>query len=139
VAENKTQPTQQSVHEFIESVSHPQRRADAHKLITVFEEVLNEPAEMWGSSIIGYGCYHYQTADGKQNRFMRAGFSPRKQNMSLYCMAGFAQMADLLARLGKHKTSQSCLYFNKLSDIDTAVLKDMIRFSWDEMQRRHPD
>jgi hypothetical protein len=139
VAENKTQPTQLNVQDFIESVDHAQRRADAKVLINIFEEVLDEPVEMWGSSIVGYGCYQYQTADGKQHQFMRAGFSPRKQNMSVYCMVGFSQMGHLLARLGKYKTSQSCLYINKLSDIDIEVLKEIIRFSWDEMQRRHPD
>jgi hypothetical protein len=139
VAENKTQPTQQNVQDFIESVDHAQRRADAKTLINIFKEVLTEPATMWGSSIVGYGCYRYQTSDGKLQQFMRAGFSPRKQNISMYCMAGFSQMRHLLTRLGKYKTSQSCLYINKLSDIDTEVLKEIIRFSWDEMQHRHPD
>jgi hypothetical protein len=139
MAENKTQPTDTSVLDFIQSVENKQRQADALALLQIFAKVTKQDAVLWGSSIIGYGTYSYQTADKKSHQFMRTGFSPRKQNMALYIMVGFADFEEKMQRLGKFKTGKSCLYINKLSDVDEQVLSELIQLSLEEMARRYPD
>ena len=139
MAENKTQPTQLSVLDFVQSVENNQRKADALALLDIFAQVTNQRAQLWGSSIIGYGTYSYQTADKKTHQFMRTGFSPRKQNMALYIMVGFVQFEEKMKSLGKFKTGKSCLYINQLSDVDEQVLRELIKLSFDEMARRHPE
>lgn len=138
MADNKTQPTQKSALDFIETIAHPQRRADALELLDIFAKVTKHEAVLWGSSIIGYGRYCYQTADKKTHQFMRTGFSPRKQNLALYIMVGFNEFEEQLQQLGKYKTGKSCLYINKLSDVDQHVLSKLIQQSFDEMARRYP-
>ena len=124
--ENKTKPTNLSPSEFVASVEHPQRRADGKTLLAWFENVTGLKPKMWGPSIIGYGRYHYKYDSGREGDFMIIGFSPRKGNMSIYILPGYRDMSDKLARLGKHRTGKSCLYVNKLSDIDMDVLKEMV-------------
>ena len=138
MAEYKTQPSQQSFLGLIETVEHKQRKTDALALLDIFSHVTKQQAVLWGSSIIGYGTYSYQTADKKKHQFMRTGFSPRKQNLALYIMVGFSEFAEKLQILGKFKTGKSCLYINKLSDIDEKVLRELIQLSLDEMARRYP-
>ncbi|WP_252731838.1 DUF1801 domain-containing protein [Paraglaciecola arctica] len=104
----------------------------------IFAKVTKREAVLWGSSIIGYGRYCYQTADKKTHQFMRTGFSPRKQNLALYIMVGFNEFEEQLQQLGKYKTGKSCLYINKLSDVDQHVLSKLIQQSFDEMARRYP-
>lgn len=139
MAENKTQPNSLSVREFVRSVEHQQRRQDAFRLLDIFAEVTQQPAVLWGENIIGYGRYQYQTADKKTHDFMRTGFSPRKQNLALYIMVGFSQFEEKMQALGKFKTGKSCLYINKLSDIDEAVLRALISLSVAEMAKRYPE
>lgn len=139
MAENKTQPNSLSVREFVQSVEHQQRRQDAFRLLDIFAEVTQQPAVLWGENIIGYGRYQYQTADKKTHDFMRTGFSPRKQNLALYIMVGFSQFEEKMQALGKFKTGKSCLYINKLSDIDEAVLRALISLSVAEMANRYPE
>lgn len=137
--ENKTQASTANVLNFIKSVEHKQRSADALSLLDIFAEVTKQEAVMWGSSIIGYGTYSYQTADKKSHQSLRTGFSPRKQNIALYIMVGFSEFEDKLQHLGKFKTGKACLYINKLSDVDKGVLKELIQLSYDEMARRYPE
>ena len=139
MADNKTQPTEVGVVDFVHSLENKQRQSDALTLLDIFSKVTQQSAVLWGSSIIGYGSYSYQTADKKTHQFMRTGFSPRKQNLALYIMVGFKDFEEKLQQLGKFKTGKSCLYINKLSDVDQQVLAELIQLSLDEMDRRYPD
>lgn len=130
MADVKTQANKASVIEFIDSVEHKKRQQDAKVILKLMSDITGEEPQMWGSSIIGFGSYHYRYASGREGDWMRTGFSPRKQNMSLYIMNGFEEYSQLLDNLGKHKTGKSCLYINKLEDIDIEVLKQMIHHSF---------
>lgn len=125
----KTRPTGKDVRAFLEAVEHPVRRADGLRLLEIMTEETGQPAELWGPSIVGFGRYGLRYADGSVKDWMCTGFSPRKASMSLYIMSGFREYGDLLARLGKHKTGASCLYVNKLADVDEAVLRELVRRS----------
>ncbi|MEE4155414.1 MAG: DUF1801 domain-containing protein [Erythrobacter sp.] len=144
MSEPKTAPNDASVGEFLAAVEPAAKRADAHELLSLFERVTGEPARMWGPSIIGFGEYTMTYANGRTAPWMRAGFSPRKAKHSLYLMGGYCDAAAgqareaALARLGKHSTGKSCLYINKLADIDMAVLEEMIAADWEAMQRLYP-
>jgi len=124
---NLTQPTDQSVTDFLNAVGHPVRRADGLALDKLFRAVTGFDPVMWGPSIVGYGRYHYTYATGRQGDFLATGFSPRKANLSIYILPGYGAFGDIMARLGKHKTGRSCLYVNKLADIDMEVLGDLMR------------
>lgn len=142
MAENKTQPTNGDVAKFISSIEKKQRREDALALLNIFGDVSKQEPMLWGSSIIGYGVYQYQTADKKTHqsmRTMRTGFSPRNSNLVLYIMVGFSEFEEKMQQLGKFKTGKSCLYINKLSDVDQTVLKELIHISLNEMARRYPE
>lgn len=125
--ENKTRPTGQAVVDFIASVDPEPKRRDAETLDQLFRRVTGFAPAMWGPSIIGYGSYHYRYASGREGDFLATGFSPRKARHSIYIMPGYADYGDILARLGKHKMGKSCLYVNKLADIDLDVLAELIR------------
>ena len=118
-----------SVFDFLDAVEHPARRADGKVIRDMMERVTGEPATMWGPSIIGFGTYHYKYESGHEGDICRIGFSPRKANLVLYT-GGYPDYAAQLARLGKHKTSKACLYLNKLSDVDMAVLEEIVRETW---------
>ena len=135
----KTRPTGASVEAFIEAVEHPRRREDARTLLEVMHRVTGEEPVMWGPSIVGYGSYHYRYASGQEADWPVVGFSPRKQNLSIYIMTGFEASDALLSRLGKHKTGKSCLYVNKLADVDLEVLETLVRASVAEMKRMYPE
>ncbi|MDE2726707.1 MAG: DUF1801 domain-containing protein [Gemmatimonadota bacterium] len=134
----KTRPTDASVEVFIDAVDHPRRREDARTLLELMQRVTGEEPVMWGPSIVGYGSYHYRYASGQEADWPVVGFSPRKQNLSIYIMTGFEESDELLSRLGKHKTGKSCLYVNKLADVDLDVLERLVRASVAEMKRRYP-
>jgi len=125
MAEAKTQPTTVSVDDFIAGVENPQRRADAEVVCALLSEVSGEQASMWGSSIIGFGRYHYRYASGHEGDAALIGFSPRKANLVFYLAPDEGLTEDLLARLGKHKTGKGCLYVNRLSDVDVGVLREL--------------
>ena len=133
----KTKPNKASVDAYLDAVESPRRREDARRLLTLMRNVTGEPATMWGSSIVGFGSYHYTYASGREGDWPIVGFAPRKQNLVLYIMPGFARYDDLLARLGKHRTGKSCLYVNKLADVDLAVLEELVRESVAEMTGRY--
>lgn len=135
MAETKTKPTAVEPAAFIAAVEPPAKRADAEVLEALFSQVTGQPAKMWGPSIIGYGSYHYRYDSGHEGRAARVGFSPRKAKHSLYLLgcggeAENARFEALLARLGKHSRAVACLYVNKLTDIDLAVLEEMVALSW---------
>jgi hypothetical protein len=127
MAENKTIATSADVLEFLDGIEHPVRRSDGHALNALFSRVTGFPAKMWGPSIIGFGRYHYLYKSGREGDFLATGFSPRASNMSIYIMPGYQDYTEILSRLGKHKLGKSCLYVNKLEDIDLAVLEELIR------------
>lgn len=138
MAENITRPTEASVRAFLDTVENPVRRADADVLLELFERVTGEKPVMWGPAIIGYGSYHYRYESGREGDMCRAGFSPRKAALSLYLTCDAARFADILSRLGKHKTGKGCIYVTKLADVDMAVLEELVRDGWEEMQRKYP-
>lgn len=139
MAELKTKPNDASVEAFIEQVEHPVRKENAKQLLALFNRVTGVEPQMWGDAIIGYGRYTSTYASGRDVEWMRTGFSPRKQNLSLYVMPGFNDYQDLIPQLGKVKTSKACLYINKLADVDMEVLEKLVARTWQIMQERYPD
>jgi hypothetical protein len=125
--ENKTKPTETPVEEFIASVDHPVRRADAEVLDELFRHITGEEPAMWGPTMVGYGSYHYEYDSGHTGDALAAGFSPRTASLSLYGLIDQPEAPELLAKLGKHKLGKACLYVNKLADVDLDVLEDLIR------------
>lgn len=133
--ENKTKPTDVSVSTFIEQLV-PKRQAEAHELVALFEEITQYPPVMWGPSIIGFGQEEYNLASGRTGIVPMMAFSPRKTAITIYLSEGFVtEYAEILARLGKYKTSVVCLYINKLADIDRSVLKELIKALWDNTNK----
>lgn len=132
-AEPKTKPTDASVPDFIAAVENPRQRADAEVVNALMTEVSGEPAVLWGPSIIGYGSYRGPTGD-----WPIIGFSPRKANLVLYVSRDFEGADELLARLGKHKTSVGCLYVNRLDDLDSSVLRELVERSVARMRAANP-
>jgi hypothetical protein len=135
MAEPKTKPTTESVSAFIERISDETRREDCLKVIDIMKAVTKEEPVMWGASIVGFGRYRYQYSGGEAE-WPITGFSPRKGDLTLYVMQGFESSPDLMKRLGKHKTSKSCLYIKKLADIDLKVLKELVKKSVTQMAGR---
>lgn len=133
MAELKTQKNDASVTDFLNGVDE-KRREDCFALLELMEDVTGEPAKMWGTSIVGFGDYHYHYASGREANWMLTGFSPRKQNLTLYIMSGFDAYDELLAKLGKHSTGKSCLYIKRLSDVDTDVLRRLVKTSVEHMK-----
>ncbi len=136
-AKLKTTQNDKSPKDFIASVENDQRRKDAKTLLKLFNRVTGMKPKMWGSSIIGYGRYEYKYESGREGEFMMTGFSPRKTSSTIYIMPGYQDLSEMLDRLGKHKTGKSCLYINKLSDIDLDVLEEIINFGLDYMRRNY--
>ena len=134
----KTTVNDGNVEDFINRVEDDVKRQDSLALLKLFWKVTGEKPKMWGSSIIGFGSYHYKSEKSRQEGdWMLTGFSPRKQNLTLYVMPGFGQHQDLLKDLGKHKTGVGCLYINKLADVDLAVLEKLIKKSFAAMKAEH--
>jgi hypothetical protein len=134
----KTHVSDASVTEFIDKVPDETKRSDSFVLLELFEKVTGEKPKLWGTSIIGYGQYHYKSERSRQEGdWPLTGFSPRKQNLTLYIMLGFADYSDELKKLGKHKTSKGCLYINKLADIDLKVLEKIVKQSYEAMKKKY--
>lgn len=138
MAENKTKATDADVLEFLNSVTDERKRQDALAVMELMQEVTGEKPTMWGSSIVGFGSYHYKYASGREGDSCLTGFSPRKQNLVLYIMGGFEQYDALMAKLGKHTTGSACLYIKRLSDLDLGVLRELVAESVEYMKRTHP-
>ena len=137
MAENKTKPTDVDPAAFVAEVEHDTRRADAEVLLESMERITGYAPKMWGPGIIGFGRYHYAYESGREGDFLIVGFSPRKANLVVYLMPGYDDLAEPLSRLGKHRIGKSCLYINKLADIDQSVLEEMIAASVERMQKMY--
>lgn len=133
--ELKTKVNNASVTKFLNSVDDEQTRKDCFEILKMMKQVTREEPKMWGSSIVGFGSYHYKGKSGREGDWMLTGFSPRKQNLTLYLMGGFDLQKDLLKKLGKFKTSVGCLYIKKLDDVDKKVLKQLVTESVKTMKR----
>ena len=127
--ELKTKKNKASVSAFINAVEDEQKRKDSEKIVEMMQTITGQPPVMWGSSIIGFGSYHYK-GKSSEGDWMAVGFSPRKQNLTLYLMSGFKDMDAQLKKLGKHSTGKGCLYIKRLADVDEAVLRAMIKDSY---------
>lgn len=144
MAEAKTQITDVDPADFIASVEPEAKREDAKVLDAMFRRITGEEPKMWGPSIIGYGEYRTTYASGRKVHWLRTGFSPRRARHSIYLMSGYCdpvtgeKHGDALKRLGRHSKGKSCLYINKLADIDLEVLEEMIRNDYEEMRRLYP-
>lgn len=136
-AELKTKQNTASVTDFLEKIDDPQKQQDAQLVDALMAEITGEPGKMWGASIVGYGHCYLKYASGRELDWMLVGFSPRKQNLSLYIMDGFDRYDELMGKLGKYKTGKSCLYVKRLSDVDMDVLKELISTSVAHMRELH--
>ena len=126
MAELKTKLNESSVTAFLDSIEDPQKRMDSYRVLELMKGITGEEPKMWGNSIVGFGSYHYRYENGREGDWFLTGFSPRKQNISLYIMSGFSNYDELMKGLGKYKTGKACLYVNKLDDVHENVLKDLI-------------
>ena len=130
MAENKTVPTDQNVEAFLNNVDDEQKRKDSFIILELMKKATGLEPKMWGSSIVGFGTYHYKYDSGREGDMILAGFSPRKQNLTFYNMGGSERFEDLLKKLGKHTTGKGCLYIKRLSDVDMPTLKTLIEESY---------
>jgi Domain of unknown function (DU1801) len=138
MAEQKTKPTEQSVDDFLDTIPDEKVRADCHALIRLMKKVTGHAPKMWGPAIIGFDQYHYKYESGREGDICLTGFSPRKQNLTLYVLADFPGQEDLLNRIGKHKNGKGCLYIKRLEDVDIKVLESVIRQSVDFIRKKYP-
>jgi hypothetical protein len=136
MAENKTRPGGRSVTAFMNSITDADRRAECRTLIDIMRRETGARPVMWGSSIVGFGSYHYRYASGREGDFFLTGFSPRKQALTVYIIAGFSRYQDLLARLGRHRTGKSCLYLRSLDDVHLPTLRKLIGQSVRQVRER---
>lgn len=136
--DTKTHTTPVDPRSFIEAVDQPVRRADALVLDDLYRRITGWRPRMWGQTIVGYGSYHYVYDSGREGDSLAAGFSPRKANLSLYIVPGYQDYDAILSRLGKYKMGKSCLYINKLSDVDMGVLEELIRTGVTDLAKIYP-
>ena len=134
-AELKTKKNDASVDDFLNLIEDEQKRKDCFEISKMMEKATKQKPKMWGASIVGFGSYHYIGKSGREGDWMLTGFSPRKQNLTLYLMGGFDVEKDLLKKLGKYKTSVGCLYIKKLDDVDKKVLKELVTASVKRMKK----
>lgn len=125
----KTRPTDRDVEEFLNSIENEKKRMDSYAILDLMQSVTGAEPVMWGDSIIGFGSYPYKYASGREGEWFLTGFSPRKQNLTLYIMSGFDRYDELLDDLGKYTTGKACLYIKKMEDIDRNVLEELVRLS----------
>ena len=133
-ADVKTKQTEASVEGFLNTVKNKEARDDCFEITEMMEKATKEKSKMWGSSIIGFGNYHYKYESGREGDWFITGFSPRKQNLTFYVMGGFKGQPELMNKLGKHSTGKGCLYIKKLADVDTKVLKELVTKSVKQAQ-----
>ena len=138
MAELKTKQTDQSVEAFLSRIEGDKKRQDSFAILELMKQVTGKEPKMWGDSIVGFGNYHYKYASGREGDMPLVGFSPRKQNLTLYIMSGFNEYDELLKNLGKYKTGKACLYINKIEDIDLHTLQELVRLSVEHMARTNP-
>lgn len=138
MAKNKTAPPPQDPAAYIAALQSAQLRDDCQTLCALLEHVTGHKAAMWGSSIIGFGSYHYRYESGREGESMLAGFSPRQREMSIYLMGRIPDQAQLLDKLGKHRMGKACLYIKSLKDIDLDVLAELVAKSVEDLRKRYP-
>ena len=136
MADLKTKVNDESVEEFLEGFPEDKRK-DCYTILEMMKTVTDNEPKMWGTSIVGFGDYHYEYKSGREGDFFLTGFSPRKQNLTLYINGGFDQYGDLLDKLGKYKTSKACLYIKKLADVDMQVLQEIVTRSVTAMSKNN--
>jgi len=129
MAELKTKPNNRSVENILKSIEDEKKRQDSYAILNLMKEVTEAEPKMWGPSIIGFGSYHYKYESGREGDWFLTGFSPRKQNLTLYIMPGFERYEELMKKLGKYKTGKACLYIKKLEDVDQASLRELVEQS----------
>ena len=137
MAENKTVATDAGVDAFIDAVENDKKREDSRELIGLMRTITGSEPKMWGSSLVGFGQYHYKYASGREGDFFITGFSPRKTALTVYVMPGFDGYGDQLERLGPHKTGKSCLYLKNLDAVDRGVLEEIISDSVRHMRNKY--
>lgn len=137
MAELKTKKNDASVQQYLDAIDDSQRKSDCLKIHKLMQNVSGYEGSMWGDSMVGYGSYHYKYESGCEGDWFLVGFANRKKSISIYIMSGFSRYDDLLANLGKHKTGKSCLYINKLDDIDEEILKELIESSIKFIQQKY--
>ncbi|MEO8002832.1 MAG: DUF1801 domain-containing protein [Arenimonas sp.] len=137
MTENKTRETDASVEEYLSAITDDARRKDCETISTLMSKITKAPPRMWGTSIVGFGSYHYIYASGREGDACLTGFSSRKGDISVYLAAGGVNQEQLLAKLGRHKMGKCCLYIRKLTDVDLKVLKQLIIESVAEMKLRY--
>jgi len=137
MSSNKTVETDSSVENFINAVDNEQKRKDSWDLIALMTEITGSEPKMWGSSLIGFGQYHYKYASGREGDFFITGFSPRKAALTVYIMPGFDGYKVQMEKLGPHKTGKSCLYLRNLNVVDRGVLEEIVRDSVEQMRKKY--
>ena len=125
-AENKTKETRASVEKFLNGIKDEKKREDSFKILKMMKQITKSEPKMWGSSMVGFGNYHYKYASGREGDWFLTGFSPRKQSLTLYMMSYLEKHENILKKLGKYKTGKGCLYIKQLEDVDMKVLKELI-------------
>ena len=135
-AELKTKVNDASVVDFLSGIADEQKQKDSFEILKIMKQITKEEPKMWGSSIVGFGSYHYKGASGREGDWMQIGFSPRKQNITLYIIPGFERYPELMKKLGKYSTGKSCLYVKRLSDVNVDVLKELITESLKVMKNQ---
>jgi hypothetical protein len=135
MAELKTKVNEASVEDFLSSIEGEKKRKDAFEILELMQEVTKETPKMWGDSIVGFGSYHYKYASGHEGDMCLTGFSPRKQDLTIYINTGFEPHKELMEQLGKYKTGKVCLYIKKLEDIKLPVLKKLVKASFTQMKK----
>jgi hypothetical protein len=136
---NKTVANDGSVEDYLNGISPEQKQGDCRKIAAMMEKLTGHPPKMWGGSIVGFGEYHYVYDSGREGDALRTGFAARAQNISIYIMPGYQDFEDELSRLGKHKIGKSCLYLKRLSDVDEAVLEEMIAKGLKLLAQKYPE
>jgi hypothetical protein len=131
----KTKLNDGDVHAFLNSISDEKKRQDSFAILKLMQEATDAKPKMWGDSIVGFGSYHYKYASGREGDWFLTGFSPRKQNLTLYIMPGFEKYGTLLNKLGMHSTGKSCLYIKRMEDVDLEVLKELVEQSVEYMAK----
>ncbi len=137
MAELKTNETKLSVTKFIGKVEDDQKCQDSQAILKLMKQVTKEEPKMWGGSMVGFGHFHYKSVSGREGDWFLTGFSPRKQNLTIYITPGFNKYESLMKQLGKRKTSKGCLYIKKLEDVDMKVLKQLIKQSYQDMKKKY--
>ncbi|MGB7340185.1 MAG: DUF1801 domain-containing protein [Phototrophicaceae bacterium] len=134
----KIQANDGDVLAYLNTIEHERKREDAFTVLRMMEEITGEKATMWGDSIVGFGMYQYTYESGRTGEWFLTGFAPRKQNLTLYIISGFDEFDALREQLGKHKVGSSCLYINKLADVDMDTLRDLVTQSVAHMKKTNP-